>query len=300
MGLEDFIRKLRPNISDSSVKTYCSVLRAFYKRMYPNDTHFDTDKFLKDKEHILKTLNETPMNKRKTLTSAIVVLTDREPEYRNLMMNDIKATEAETDKQELTDKQRENWVTKQDVENKMKYYFNQFALLSKKDTHTPKELQAMQNFIILALYSGKYIPPRRSQDYACAKSGGDIDEENDNYINMKDKKFIFNKFKTKSSHGREELEIPKELYVYISKWLNANKTGHFLIDSKNKPLSAVTLNQRINTIFDGKKVGTSQLRKTYLTSQFAEMIPLKRKIEKTMKEMGSSADVATSYIKDVK
>lgn len=300
MGLEDFIKKLRPNISDTSVKTYCSVLRAFYKRMYPNDTHFDTDKFMKDKTHILKTLNETPMNKRKTLTSAIVVLTDREPEYRTLMMNDIKATEAETDKQELSDKQRANWVTKKDVEEKMKHLLTEFLILTRKATHNAKELQKMQNFIILALYSGKYIPPRRSLDYAVMKTAGDIDEANDNYIDMKQKKFIYNNFKTKSSHGKEEMDIPKELGIYIQKWLKANTSGFFLIDSKNKPLSSVTLNQRINTIFDGKKVGTSQLRKTFLSDQFAEMIPLKRKLEKTMKDMGSSADVATSYIKDTK
>lgn len=300
MGLEDFIRKLRPNISDTSIKTYCSVLRAFYKRMYPADTHFDTDKFLKDKDRILHTLNDTPMSKRKTLTSAIVVLTNRDPEYRDLMMNDIKATEAETDKQELTDKQRENWLTKKEIEDKTKHAFNEFSLLAKKPSHNAKELQKMQNFIILSLYSGKYVAPRRALDYAVMKTVGDIDEENDNYIDMKQKKFVFNRFKTAKSHGKEQIDIPKELFVYIKKWLLANTSGYFLIDTKNKPLSAITLNQRMNTMFDGRKIGVNAFRKTYLTDKFGEMIPLNRELEKTMKDMGSSDAVATSYIKQVK
>ena len=42
----------------------------------------------------------------------------------------------------------------------------------------------IQNYIILCVLSGKFIPPRRSKDYVDFKIK-DIDPEKDNYINKK-------------------------------------------------------------------------------------------------------------------
>ena len=41
---------------------------------------------------------------------------------------------------------------------------NAIAIYKKKEL-TPADLQEIQQFVILCLYCGKYIPPRRSQDY---------------------------------------------------------------------------------------------------------------------------------------
>lgn len=300
MALEDYIRKLRPTISDSSIKTYCSLLRSFYKKMYPNETHFDTDKFLEDKDFILQTLKQIPTKNRKTLVSAIVVLTNRAAEYKDLMMLDIQATQEANDKQTLTEKQKDNWVSESTIADKLKFAMQEFGLLLSKPERSTKDIQKMQNFIILALYGGKYLPPRRALDYAVMKTKGNIDEANDNYIDVKTKKFVFNQFKTAKSHGTESLDIPTELWVFIQKWLTVNKTGYLLIDTKNAPLSAITLNQRMNGIFNGKHVGVNQFRKTYLTSKFHQLIPMKADLQTTMKSMGSSPAVSTSYIKDTK
>jgi hypothetical protein len=63
------------------------------------------------------------------------------------------------------------------------------------------------------------------------------------------------------------------------------------------PLSSVKLNQRLNKIFDEKKVSVNQLRHTYLTNKFGHTIEQKNSIDNTMSEMGSSANMLDTYVK---
>ena len=64
------------------------------------------------------------------------------------------------------------------------------------------------------------------------------------------------------------------------------------------PLTSVKLNQRINKLFDGKKVGVNQLRHTYLIDKYANTMEKKKKIDKDMAEMGCSANMLTTYVKE--
>jgi len=57
------------------------------------------------------------------------------------------------------------------------------------------------------------------------------------------------------------------------------------------------LNQRINKIFDGKKVGVNQLRHTFLTDKFSKHSEETKQLSNDMKEMGSSLNMADTYIK---
>lgn len=299
MGLPEFIREKRPKITESSVKTYCSVLRTFYRKAFPDDEHFDAEKFETEQKHVLDVLADIPYNKRKTIIAAIVVITDGNAAYRNIMMSDIKRIEKETAKQELTEKQKANWITPLEINDKLVELAAEFKLMSAKSHIGVTELQRAQPYIMLALYSGKFVPPRRSTDYIM-KIGGDINPTADNYIDKKKKQFVFNRFKTVKTHGQERTEIPPELWKILSKWMAMNSSEYLLTDRKGKPLSNVTLNQRINKLFPGKpNVGVNGFRKSFLTSKFGDMIERNKELGDTMKEMGSSAAVATSYIKNV-
>jgi len=63
-------------------------------------------------------------------------------------------------------------------------------------------------------------------------------------------------------------------------------------------LSSVKLNQRLNKLFDGKKVGVNLLRHTYLTDKYADTLEQKKAVEKDMADMGSSANMLTTYVKE--
>jgi len=57
------------------------------------------------------------------------------------------------------------------------------------------------------------------------------------------------------------------------------------------------LNQRLNRIFGGKKVGVNNFRHTYLTDKYAETSKKNKELSEDMSDMGSSQNMAINYIK---
>jgi len=301
MTLAEFIKSKRPNLSEGSIKTYTSILRRIYKKIFPEDDNLDTKRFMTDKKEVLEYLRNMTGNGRATILSALVVVTDKDSDYRDMMMVDIKRKEDETDKQELTDKQKDNWVTQEDITKALDAMRPEAMFLLKKKTDLANaDLQRIQQFIILCLYGGTYIEPRRALDMTAMKIHGSINDKEDNYIDWRGKQFVYNKFKTVRSHGREHQNIPDELLRILKLWIVANPNEYLLIDKSNQGLTSVTLNQRINKLFPNKaNVGVNGFRKSYLTNKFGDTISVNKELAKTMKAMGSSISVANSYIKDV-
>jgi hypothetical protein len=301
MTLAEFIKQKRPNLSQSSINTYTSLIRRLYKQVFPKDENIDTDKLLSHKDDVIEYLkNGLKPKGRATMLAAIVVCTDKDEAYRNMMLKDIKDKETETDKQELTDKQRANWLTQDAIKERLEELKHESIFLYKKGTKTAQDLQRLQSFIILNLYGGQLISPRRALDFTALKIHGDIDQQKDNYIDYKNKRFVFNQFKTVRSHGQETLAIPTPLMTILKKWIEVNTNDYLLIDGKGQSLDSVTLNQRINKIFpDKKNIGVNGFRKVYLTNKYGDTIKVNKELEKDMKEMGSSSSVSNSYIKTV-
>jgi len=301
MTLADFIKEKRPKLSQSSINTYCSLIRRLYKQVFPKDEEIDTDKLISHKDDVIEYLkNGLKPKGRATMLAAIVVCTDKDEAYRNMMLKDIKEKEAETDKQELTDKQRANWLTQEAIRERLEELKHESAFIYKKSSKTSQDLQRLQSYIILNLYGGQLIAPRRALDFTAMKIHGEIDHQKDNYIDFKQKRFVFNLFKTVRSHGQESQAIPTALMTILKKWIEVNPHEYLLIDGKGQQLDSVTLNQRINKIFpDKKNIGVNGFRKVYLTNKFGDTIKVNKELDAAMKEMGSSSSVANSYIKQV-
>jgi hypothetical protein len=301
MTLADFIKEKRPKLSQSSINTYCSLIRRLYKQVFPKDEEIDTDKLISHKDEVIEYLkNGLKPKGRATMLAAIVVCTDKDEAYRNMMLKDIKEKEAETDKQELTDKQRANWLTQEAIRERLEELKHESAFIYKKSSKTSQDLQRLQSYIILNLYGGQLIAPRRALDFTAMKIHGEIDHQKDNYIDFKQKRFVFNLFKTVRSHGQESQAIPTALMTILKKWIEVNPHEYLLIDGKGQQLDSVTLNQRINKIFpDKKNIGVNGFRKVYLTNKFGDTIKVNKELDAAMKEMGSSSSVANSYIKQV-
>jgi hypothetical protein len=289
-SIKEYIKQKRPTLSDSSITTYSSILRSLYKKLY-DDEEIDFDKF-DNSVHVLDYLKDLPPNKRKTILSALVVITNNK-KYREQMVDDVRDYNKEISKQEMTDSQRENWVSQTDVSSLFNDLKKSAGLIYKKQSLSNSDLQILQNFIIIALFH--LIPPRRSKDYVDFKIKN-IDKEKDNYMDKG--KFIFNSYKTSKTYGRQEVPIPRELTTIINKWSKVNPTDYLLFDVNMNPLTSVKLNQRFNRIFDGKKIAVNSLRHSYLTEKFGDTIQQKKKISDTMADMGSSASQLTTYVKN--
>lgn len=158
--------------------------------------------------------------------------------------------------------------------------------------------QLFQDYLILSLYY--LIPARRNRDYALMKYINNYNEELSKEYNYYDgNKFYFNNYKTKGTYNQQIIEVPPELRTILNEYINKNNidNNEFLLTNlkTGKPLTsnnAMTI--ILNRIF-GEKIGSSALRRSYLTNKYSD-------IEKELKDdtemMATSQDVAkNNYIK---
>ena len=289
--IKSYIAEKRNTLSKSSVNTYASILKNLYKRVFNNE-EYDLEKF-NDTEPVLNHLRDVPPNKRKTILSALVIITDKKP-YRDLMLDDVRDYNREIQTQTKSDTQKENWIEGDGINTLYSELKQDAETLYKKKNLTSNDLQQIQNYILLSLLSGIYIPPRRSKDYTDFKIKN-IDKEKDNYLDKN--KMVFNSYKTAKTYGRQEVEIPKPLKSILTKWLKINQSDYLLFDSNGNQLSSVKLNQRMNKMFGGKNISVNALRHSFLTEKYKDVSLQNKKLEQDMSSMGSSKEMASTYIK---
>lgn len=287
-----YIKEKRPNLKESSIKTYYSILSSLYNKIYSNKDY--EIKNFDDYKKILDYLKDKEFNKRKTILSALYILTDNE-NYKKKMIEDIEKYNNNNDKQIMSDKMKENWVEVDFIKEKLNKYEEDYNFLYKKKNKDYKDYNNMLNYIILLLYSGLYIQPRRSKDYIDFVIK-DIDEKKDNYL--KGNKLIFTSYKTNKFYGVQEIPIDLKFKNILLKWIKINPTKYLLFDSNYNKLNAIQLNQRLNKMFDNKKISVNQLRHIFLTDKYKEQIEIKKEIKKDMENMGSSINQFTTYVKN--
>lgn len=288
--IKEFISEKRPTLSKSSVNTYASILKNLYKKVF-DDTEYNLNKFEKTSP-VLEHLKDMPPNKRKTILSALVVITNEKP-YRDLMMEDVRDYNKEIDTQTKTDTQKENWITGDGIQEIYSELKTNADALYKKKSLTPSDLQQIQNYVIMSLLGGMYVPPRRSKDFVDFKIKG-ADKSKDNFLDKN--KMVFNSYKTAKTYGQQTLDVPKELKSILTKWIKVNPTEYLLFDQNMNQLSSVKLNQRMNKIF-GKKISVNAMRHSYLTDKYAKTSEESKKLAADMTAMGSSKNMADTYIK---
>ena len=71
---------------------------------------------------------------------------------------------------------------------------------------------------------------------------------------------VFNSFKTAKNYSEQKASIPIELKKISTKWININPTDYLFFDTFFQPLSSVKLNQRLNKLFDNKRISVNASR----------------------------------------
>jgi hypothetical protein len=291
MNIKEELQTLRPNLSEGSLKTYTSILKNLHKKVFENKEieKSDFDEF----RRILDYLKDVPVNKRKTILSALVVLTEKD-EYRNVMSEDVNAYNEEIQKQEKSETQQNNWITTDEIKAVFDVVENDAKILFKKTNKTDADMVQIQDYIILSLLGGVFIPPRRSLDY-CAMKIKNVNRDEDNYIDKN--KFVFNRYKTAKTYGKQELAIPQQLKNILNRWIAINDGDYLLRDKNSNPMNSVKLNQYMNRIFGGKKIAINAMRHSYLTDKYKETSENNKRLSSDMTDMGSSISMSDTYIK---
>ena len=291
MDLSQELSKLRPTLSEGSLKTYTSILKSLHSKIFGGDIQKDD---FNETDRVLKYLDDLPPNRRKTILSALVVISGK-PDYRKEMLQDIKEYSNDAKKMQKSETQEANWVSKADIMALYHQHKQDAMSCYKKSKLNMNDLQTIQNYIILCLLGGVFIAPRRSLDYTEFKIKN-INKDDDNYLD-KTNEVVFNRYKTAKFYDTQRVSIPKELKSILTKWIKTNDSDYLLFDSNGSKLTSVKLNQRLNKIF-GKKASVNLLRHSYLTDKFSDEIERSKKMSSIAEDMGtSSAQVIGTYIK---
>jgi len=290
MDLRKELNKLRPTLSDGSLTTYCSILKSLHSKIFGGDIQKDD---FDETDKILKHLDDLPPNKRKTILSALVVISGK-PDYRKEMLQDIKEYSNDAKEMKKTDSQEANWVSKDEIMALYNQHKQDAMSCYKKSKLNMTDLQTIQQYIILCLLGGVFIAPRRSLDYTEFKIKN-INKDDDNYLDKNE--LVFNKYKTAKFYNEQRVNCPKELKSILTKWIKNNDNEYLLFDSNGSKLTSVKLNQRLERIF-GKKCSVNILRHVYLSDKFGDEIERSKQMANVAENMGtSSAQVIGTYIK---
>ena len=288
-NIQEALKKKRPNLTESSLKTYVSILANISKKLDPKNE--DIDIFDKHEE-ILDLLKEKPAHSRKTPLSALFVLTGNEF-FNKQMLEDCKTTNSLYREQQKTQKQEENWIDVKEIQEIYDGLFKNVNLMFSKKLAINSHV--IVNFFLLGFLGGvSGIPPRRSMDYTDLKTKS-YDVNKDNYY--KNGILYFNVYKTAKTYGTQTLEVKTlapDFDKMIKKWIKLNDNEYMLFGTNGNKLTSPQVTKKLNQIFNGRNISTDILRHVFLTHKYGS-------IQKAMKNdasmMGNSLEEQALYIK---
>lgn len=295
--LGELMVKNNSGLSRSTQRTYASLLRNLYYKTTGKDKKEPIDiEWYRDEDAVLDATKDIPANIRKTYLSALIALVGKQnaTKYKQEMIKDVKKYDEWVKKQEMTAKQKESWKEYEEVEKVVKEYEEKAKKIMKEEDITKADRKILVDWMILALTTGYYFPPRRSMDYFLMKFRN-FDRSTDNFIDKSN--FVFNQYKTSKTYNQQTLEIPRSFKILLNKYIKTIPEGidTLLYDTQNKPLYAVKITQRLNGIF-GTKISVSMLRHIYLSSRLKD-IPRITELDDLARDMGHSREMQLEYIK---
>lgn len=261
--------------SASSIDVYISAVNSLQTAIENPPT--DKYEFLKDGEKTIKYINEKyeNINTKRTKINACLYfckIFDYEPSlYKQELDRLFKLTDA-AQTNVKTDKQEANWVDTREIDEKLK----ELLKVIPKNITDYDDYRKLINYIIILFH--KHLPIRN--DLADAKivfnSKAKTDEEI-NYIKITNKKkregiLIMKKYKTKSTYGEKKIEIPTQIIGFLLKYEPVFKQfspdGWFLPsrESQTKPITRNNYTKIFQSLFEGKKVGSTQFRRTAVSA----------------------------------
>ena len=291
---EIFDNREKP-ISENSRKLYIHNLMKLN-----NNEPITNLNFLIDINSVLSKLSKyKPTTIRSYIIAICTVLKNNDEKLYNQyyeilskMNNDLKVNT------EKSEKQKENWMDSNDI-------LDLFMKLKEEAKSKGRDrYDNILKYLILALYVIQ--SPRRNIDYTLMRLSNDMTDSQYNYLDLVNRQFIFNNYKTAGKYNQVLVPIEDDLFKVIklyltvhpekSKLKNKNYNIHFLISKNGSPIDkSSNMTKIMNKIFGGKKIGSSLLRNIYLTNKYSGVM---EQLNQDASNMGTSVSTAMNqYIK---
>lgn len=293
------------SITESSLKLYLNNLRRLNGGEFP--TSFT---FLKNVEKVLEDLEKYKPNTRRSYLISIVTTLKHDPKQKKLYEKYYehldKYNKEHAVNNDKSETQKKNWINQEEVKEIYSKMNEEVKPLLEQKKVSPSEYEKILRWFVLSLYTLQ--KPRRNADYQKCLIGRKIptDLNNDyNYLDLDNDKWIFNNYKTKGTYKSQVIDISPEMKSVIMSYLKFHPRGKdlkkksnlipMIVDNQGEPFTQTnSITRMLNKIFS-KKIGVSMLRSIYLTDKFGDEM---KELKDTATEMGtSSSTIQNQYIK---
>jgi hypothetical protein len=227
--------------------------------------------------------------------------------YSELLNEKLGKKDGE-DHSKLSESQKDNWISWDDVEKKWKELKTQVDKFKDDKSISKKSFETLVDFVVLSLYT--LVPPRRNLDYLkmniLTRETKDLPTDV-NYCDMINEEFIFNVYKTSKFHKQQIEKIPEELMEVLRVWVKfhpsmtqavGKKPGQVKMFVNVEGIAQTLVNfitLRLNKIFN-RKVASTMLRHIYITHKFGDEF---EEMARTASAMGHTVSEQRDYAKKV-
>ena len=267
-------------VSDSTLAMYHSNIRTIAKKVGVTDWIKNADWLFANQNEVFKMLEDTENNHtRKNRVSSLLWFAELHPtpapiiyRLKALQMDCFERLQKGYATQEKNEKQEANWITVEEMDAKIAEMF----------AKSPKSVanSYIHNIKRIMLLFHRHLPIRNDLRLAKIMTKAKYDALADksaefNYL-IQDQAthewiFILNKYKTAGSYGQRILNIPivvaEKLNEEYSATLKHDVNDEFFYQKKDgTPVSTSQYTNTFNSIFPDKKVGSTQVRRTIVSS----------------------------------
>lgn len=267
MDIQQIILDYKPNIKESSAKSYRDTIKTIID-------HFNNEQFYMDYNETMKYINSFKLTTAKNKLSALVVLL-KALNADNILIekysDELKKMSDEYNNfiktQTKTQTQTDNWIEYNDLVNIANDLIKQFNKIVKKDKISNDEYKILVYTVMLNTHL--HIPLRndlstikRISEDEYIKNGLKTD---DNYI-INNNKIIMNDYKTNKLYGQLIFKLPAKLVNLYNKYFKFNNSEHLITSVKDRKSSITrnTYTKYFNSLFSLyyplKKISSSMIR----------------------------------------
>lgn len=259
------------NINPSSKSLYIRNILTLYGKDKPPLRSLN---FLDDidaiKERLEPYKDNTKRNFLIAIVSALKHIKYKKPLYKKYSTLLDHYNTSLKDQTSKTESETANWLSQNEI---MEVYRK---LHRETLSQSPIEYNKLLRLLLLALYV--LHPPRRNKDYQLMKivpKHTDDMDKHYNYLDLSTNQFIFNNYKTARVYHTQYAPVHPDflpiLRLYLLKYPKTSPDhGVFLVtDVNGDPYTHInSITRLLNRIFN-KPIGSSMLRKIYLTDKYS-------------------------------
>jgi hypothetical protein len=224
--------------------------------------------------------------------------------YAKAMTDGVEERKA-IDPHAKTEKQEKAWLSWEDIGKVRTDLAAEVAKFKAVRALTAEQYETLLQSVLVSLYT--LVAPRRNLDYEAmciVPKVTDDSPADKNYLDFGAKKFVFNRYKTARKYGKQEEDIPEELWDVLStyfkfhplmkKKLPKSACIKFLVKADGSPLNPANGIVRLLNKAFGRRIGASMLRHVFLTNKYGSTL---KEMEEDAAAMGHSVTQQRDYVK---